>query len=473
MIVAELGDEEEKGMHTIVEPSHEIPVIAEAEVIVCGGGPGGFSAAIAAARHGARTLLIERYGFMGGLATAGLVAPILGHTASESPMPIVEGILREITERMHALGGAPRWEEALQEWGVRFDAEALKVVLDEMCSEAGVQLMLHSVVSGVVMEQGAIAAVILESKSGRQAVTGKVVIDATGDADIAYRAGAPTTHGRAFDGRGESLGSFFHLAGYDPGGEARGEELQETIRREMEDGRFHFYNPGFLAQNAQHKDHTSANMTRFGGNSDAAGDLTQAEISVRHEVWELVRYLRATVRGFEDCYVQQTSTQVGPRESRQIVGPYALTGDDVHRGRKFADAIARGSWWIDIHCPLGNTYPVHLCVVECPKGADCPYWAAEHERMRSRKELYPPKGDWYDIPYRSLLSVAVPNLLASGRCISATHEGMAGARVMGTCIAIGQAAGTAAALAVAEKTDPGKVDVSRLQALLRADGQLI
>jgi hypothetical protein len=460
-------------MRTIVQPSREIPIIAETDVVVCGGGPGGFPAALAAARHGARTLLIERYGFMGGLATAGLVAPILGHTASESHAPIVEGILREITERMHALGGAPTWPEALGEWGIRFDAEALKVVVDEMCQEAGVQLMLHTYVADALLDQGRIAAVVVENKSGRQAVTGKVLIDATGDADVAFRAGAPTTHGRAFDGRPESMGSFFHLAGFEPVDDQRAKELTELVRREMEKGRFRFYNAGFLGRNAYHPDHTAANMTRFGGDSDVAADFSRGELSVRQNVWALVRYLRANVPEFRDCYVQQTSPQVGPRESRQIVGPYALTGDDVHLGHKFGDCIARGSWWIDIHCPLGDTYPVHLCVVECPKGVDCPYWAAEHEHMRSREELHPPKGDWYDIPYRSLLSVGVPNLLAAGRCISATHEGMAGSRVMGTCVAIGQAAGTAAALAAAEGVLPAGVDVPRLQGLLRQDGQLI
>jgi len=202
--------------------------------------------------------------------------------------------------------------------------------------------------------------------------------------------------------------------------------------------------------------------------------LTSAELSVRRNVWELMRYLRATTPEFRDAYIQQTSPQVGPRESRQIVGPYALSGEDIRAGRKFEDAIARGSWWIDIHCPLGNTYPVHLCTADCPKGADCPYWAAEHERMpASRRDLFPPPGDWYDIPYRSLLSVSVPNLLASGRCISATHEGMAGSRVMGTCVAIGQAAGTAAALAVREGVPISRVDVGRLQAMLRQDGQLV
>ncbi|HHX66232.1 MAG TPA: FAD-dependent oxidoreductase [Chloroflexi bacterium] len=461
-------------MRTITEPAREIPVIMDADVVVCGGGPGGFSAAIAAARHGARTVLIERYGFLGGLATAGLVAPILGHTASESHIPIVEGLLREITERMHALGCAPTWEEALQEWGIRFDAEALKIVLDEMCREAGVQLLLHSYISDVVMsDSGRVAAIIIENKSGRQAVTGKVFIDATGDADVAYRAGAATTHGRPFDGRGESMGAFFHLAGYEPLDEERAGELRELIEHEMEDGRFRFYNPNFLNQNTHHTDHSSPNMVRYGGDSTSADDMTRAELSIRRDVWELVRYLQASVPGFENCYIQQMSPQVGPRESRQIVGPYVLTGEDVRGAAKFDDAIARGSWWVDIHCPLGHTYPVHLCVSDCPRGAECPYWLAEHEKMHTRTELYPPKGNWYDIPYRSLLSVSVPNLLSSGRCISATHEGMAGSRVMGTCIAIGQAAGTAAAMAVANDVPVAEVDVRALRQTLRADGQLV
>ncbi len=460
-------------MRTIREPAREIPVVAEAEVVVCGGGPGGFPAAIAAARHGARTLLIERHGYLGGLATAGLVAPVLGHTASESHTPIVEGLLREITERLHALGGAPAWEESLREWGIRFDAEALKHVLDQMCAEAGVQVMFHTHIAAVLALDDRIEAVVIETKSGRQAVTGRIFVDATGDADVACRAGALTTHGREFDGRGESMGSFFHLGGVPELSAARAREITELIEHEMEDGRFAFYNPGFLGKNTHHRDHTSANMTRFAGDGDCGGDLTRGEAYVRGQVWELVRFLRANVPEMADVYVQQTSPQIGPRESRQIVGPYALSGDDVHRGARFDDAIARGSWWIDIHCPLGHTYPVHLCTAECPRGAECPYWAAEHDTMRNQAELYPPRGGWYDIPYRALLSISTSNLLASGRCISATHEGMAGARVMGTCIAIGQAAGTAAALAIASGAPRAELDVQQLRQVLREDGQLV
>ncbi len=460
-------------MLTIAQPECQIPVIAEADVVVCGAGPGGLAAAMAAARHGAQTLLVERYGFLGGLATAGLVAPILGHTAHESSTPIVEGILREITERMHALGGAPTWQEALEEWGIRFDAEALKIVADEMVQEAGIQVLLHTYVSDVVRLDEKIEAVLMESKSGRHALRGKVFVDATGDADVAYRAGAPVTHGRDSDGRSNAMGSFFHLAGLPPLSDEEAAQVQSQIEREMANGRLHFYNPGFLARNTYHTDHSAANMTRYGGDADLVQDLSQAEFSTRREVWKLVRYLRANVKGFENCYVQQTSPQVGPRESRQIVGLYALTGDDIYEGHKFEDAIARGSWWIDIHCPLGRTYPVHLCTAECPEGKSCPHWVSHHESMRSRGELYPPPGDWYDIPYRCLLSVSVPNLLAAGRCLSATHEGMAGARVMGTCMAIGQAAGTAAALAVQQDCAPTKVEAGTLRRLLANDGQLV
>jgi len=151
-----------------------------------------------------------------------------------------------------------------------------------------------------------------------------------------------------------------------------------------------------------------------------------------------------------------------------------LTGDDIHRGQKFADGVARGSWWIDIHCPLGHTYPVHLCVTECPRRERCPFWAAEHDRsMLSKEALYPPDADWYDIPYRCLTAQGIDNLLVSGRCISASHQAMAGARVMGTCMAIGQAAGTAGALAADASLPAAEVDTTALRAALQADGALV
>ena len=262
--------------------------------------------------------------------------------------------------------------------------------------------------------------------------------------------------------------------------------MERRIRQEIEGGRLHLYDHHVLDRRAHRQDHTAANATVAVGNPNVAPDLTRAELSIRRDVWNLVRCLRSASPDLAKAYVQQTS-QVGARESRQIVGPYVLTGQDVVQGRKFEDSIARGSWHIDIHCPMGDSIREHLCVAGCPKGEDCPYWAAEHERMfgghesppdgdwalYSRAKLQPPGGDWYDIPYRCLLSLEVPNLLSSGRSISATHEGMASCRVMGTCVALGQAAGTAAALAVIEGVSPGDLDVGDLQASLREEGQLV
>ncbi len=454
-------------MRTLTETRREIPVVSEADVVVAGGGPGGIPAAIAAARHGAKVVLIERYGFMGGLATAGLVAPILGHTACRSHKPIVEGLLREMTERMHTLGGAPTWAEACQEWGIRFDAETLKVVADRMIKEAGVTLFLHTLVTDAIVTNGEIDAVIIESKSGRQAVAGEVFVDATGDGDVAFRAGAPTQQGRAFDGCVESMGSFMHIGGIADITDEQAAMAKALVLAEMEKGQFRFYNNGFTGRNTIYTDHFSPNMTRWPGDPTDVRDLTAAELGVREQVWDFIQFLRAHAPGFQKAYLRATSTQIGPRESRQVLGDYILTGNDIEQGRKFEDAVARGSWWIDIHCPLGETYPVHLCITECPRQAACPFWAAEHtSSMRAKAELYPPDGDWYDIPYRALTAQEIDNLLVSGRCISATHQGMAGARVMGTCVAIGEAAGLAAAWAVRDGCSPRELDGTKLKTAL-------
>ncbi len=458
---------------TITEPKREIPVIAEADVVIAGGGPGGFPAAIAAARHGASVIMIERYGFLGGLATAGLVAPILAHTASRTSRPIVEGVLRQLTERMHEIDGAPSWEETLEEQRIRFNPEALKFAADRMVEEAGVEMLLHTFVADVIMEDGKIAALVIESKSGRQAVRGKVFIDATGDADVAFRSGAPFRQGRDFDGAVESMGSFIHIGGIDDMTDEQKKAGREKIIEALNEGRLKFYNPNFNGQNSMERDYFSPNMTRFSGDPTNVRDLTEGELSIRRDVWTLVKFLKEEVPGCENAYIRQTSPQIGPRESRQIVGDYVLTGEDIRQGSKFEDSIARGSWWIDIHCPLGQTYPMHLCTVDCPMQEECPFWAAEHDNMYTREGLYPPDDDWYDIPYRCITPQKVDNLLVSGRAISATHEGMAGARVMATCAAIGHAAGVAAAIAAREGVAARDLDVQKLRQTLKKDGALV
>ena len=464
-------------MRTVVEPKREIPIVAEADVIVAGGGPGGLPAAVAAARHGAKVLLIERYGVLGGLATAGLTAPILGHTANKSSIPIVEGMLKEITERMHKLGGAPSWIEACLEWGIRFDAESFKHVADQMVLEANIDLLLHTLVTDAIIAENKINALIIESKSGRQAVAGKIFIDATGDADLAFRAGAPTRKGRNFDGCVQSMGSFLQIGGVQEITEEQKTNAKEKLQEAIAAGKFRFYtgikHPGLTGNHTMQRDHFTPNMARWPGDPTNVRDLTNAEIGIRDQLWKLIDFLKKQ-SGFENCCLRMTAFQVGARESRQAIGEYILNGDDIHQGRKFKDAIARGSWWIDIHCPLGYAHPVHLCTVECPRQKDCAFWVAEHDRsMRSKDELSPPPADWYDIPYRCLTPKSIDNLLVSGKCISATHEGIAGARVMGTCIAIGQAAGTAAALALLAQMRPRDIDISKLRHMLIKDGAIV
>ena len=452
----------------------DLSVVEEADVVVAGGGPGGFPAAIAAARNGAKTVLLERYGFLGGMATAGLVAPILGVHASRGEAVIVQGILKELAERMHALDGAPSWKDIVQGKPFRFDPEALKRAAEDMVSEAGVVLYLHTFAADALREKEKVAALITESKSGRQAVSGSVFIDATGDADIAFRAGADCRKGRYFDGAVQSMGSFFHICGIPEYDEDLYGRIRAAVKKGMEEGKVFGYRPGITGKTTFHGDTFSPNITRCPGDPTDVKDLTHAEITLRRQAWDMIDLIKQEVPECENCYLEQTSPQAAPRESRQVMGKYLLTGEDIREGRKFEDGIARGSWWIDIHCPLGKTFPVHLCVRECAQGDRCAFWRSEHDTaMISREDVYPPEGDWYDIPFRSLVPSRISNLIISGRCISATHEAMAGARVMGTCMAIGQAAGTAAALAAESNADPGALDSSLLREVLTSQGVLV
>ena len=359
---------------TIHEPAREIPVVAEADVVVCGGGPGGLPAAIAAARHGAKVVLIERYGFLGGLATAGLVAPILAHKAAREPLADRRGPAAR-DHRAHARpgrraqvgGDAAGVGHPLRRRGAQ-DRAGRDVPGGGRPADAA-QLITDVVMAGR-QDRGRAGREQVGPAGGDRARC-SLTPPATPTWPSAPARRRPTA-APATAGRSRWAHSSTWPASPSPTRRGAG-AARRVSSEEMDAGRLPASTtPASWASNANHRDHTSANMTRFGGDSDNAADMTRAELSVRRDVWELVRYLRANVPGFEDCYVQQISPQVGPRESRQIVGPYALTGDDVHLGRKFDDAIARGSWWIDIHCPLGNTYPVHLCRKECPKGDRLP-----------------------------------------------------------------------------------------------------
>ena len=460
------------GGDSVREEGREVPVFASADVVVAGGGPGGLAAAVAAARSGASTVLIERYGFMGGMATAGLVAPILGHKVTED-QPAVEGLCREFVERMHGLGGAASWQEGMKAWGIRFDPEAFKYAADCMVQEAGVQLLLHSFVCGAARKDGGLDALIIEAKQGRLAVRGSVFVDATGDADVAFRAGLPTTTGRPFDGRPMAMGSMFRIR--DVGAEF--DENLDSIRKHIEEarraGQIPVYGgPGWRTATMR-DDEITPNVTRAPGDATLVEDITRAELKIRKDTWDIVKYYRENLPGFQKCHLAATPAHVGVRETRQAVGDYTMTRREILEALKHPDGIARASYWIDIHCCMGYTdVEPHVCTRDCKKAAECPIIKGAPEQLPEK--LWPPTGQWAHVPYRSLVVNGADNLLESGRCISADHDAMAATRVMATCMAIGQAAGTAAALAA--DTCAGNVrgvDVARLRTQLEADGALV
>jgi hypothetical protein len=457
---------------SVREPARKVPVFAEGDVVLAGGGPGGLAAAVASARAGARTVLIERYGYLGGMATAGLIGPLLGHTAGAGK-PVVGGLCREWVERMAALGGAETWEQGLQDWGIRFDPEAFKYVSDRLAEEAGLKLLLHSLVCGAVVKDGALDALVLETKQGRLAVRGRVFVDATGDADVAFRAGLETTKGRRFDGRTMAMGSMFRIRGVSPEHAKHADVIRERIRAGQQSGELRVYGgPGGNGATMS-DDELTPNVTRAAGDGTDVEQLTAAELAVRKDTWDIVRFYRERLPGFENVRLECTPAHVGVRETRQAVGDYVMTARDIAEGRKHPDGVARASYWIDIHCCMGYTKPrYHVCKQDCPAVGECPILnEAPHELPAS---LYPPEGDWADVPYRSLTVRGVSNLLSAGRCISADHHAMSATRVMATCMAIGEAAGAAAAMAAdGHGGDVRAADVATLRRKLTDAGALV
>jgi len=407
---------------------------SEHDVIVAGGGTAGAAAAVAAARNGADTILIERYGFLGGTMTAGLVNPFMTFHANGEQ--IIEGIFQEIIDRLKSMNGYDERTGA-------FDAEIMKLVLDQMVEEAGVKLMLHTCVIDSIMQKNVIRGVEIYNKFGKQAILGKVVVDATGDGDVAVMAGAPYEKGRRRDGLTQPMTLNFRMGGVDLERMPPRDEINKLFKEAKNRGEISIPREKVLWFSTIRKGEIHFNTTRVikvdGTNVD---DLTYAEMKARREMLELIKFLKERVPGFENAYLLMSGVQIGVRETRRIIGEYVLTEEDILKARKFEDVIARGSYPIDIHNPAGEGTVIKR----------------------------PPPGEAYDIPYRCLVPKNVDNLLVAGRCISATHEAQAAIRVIPIVVAIGQAAGTAAALAAKLEVSPRDLDVSLLQKTLWEQG---
>ncbi len=424
--------------------TRHIPTLLDADVIVVGSGSAGASAAIASARTGARTVLVERFGFLGGTSTQVLDTFYGYYTPGAHPKKVVGGIPDDVVRELQAFGAAfERPNTFGAGTGVTYDPELLKVVWERLAQAAGVQVLLHAFCTDVVMDGDRLAGVIVDGKRGLLHLNARVVVDCTGDADVCARAGAPYERAGDID-PAQTLSTTFRMVNVDvERARAFGKkELWAKMTEAAESGRYRLPRREGSWHVTTQRGVIHTIMTRV---ADVDGTdpvaLTRAEMDGRDQALEYARFLRDHVPGFEAAQLSWLSTPIGVRETRRVYGAYRLTREDCLTARKFDDAIgACGAPIEDHHAGSDTTW------------------------------VYVPEGDTYDIPYRTLVPREVRGLLVAGRCFSATHDAHASCRSMAQTMTMGQAAGTAAALSVQADTQPHELEVGALQARLLQDG---
>lgn len=441
----------------------------DAEVIVVGGGPAGVAAAITAGRSGARTLLIEQYGFAGGLATSGL--PLLSfHTLSGKQ--VFRGVAQEIVDRLVLAGGSPGHVFAPPDGHAGSMTpvypEGMKRVADEMLRESGAQLLFHAKLVDVVRNSAHLDSIVVAAKEGLIEVSGTVFIDATGDADLAYHAGAGFEVGRSPDGKCQTATALFTMGGVDIPQvafhfakehyyAARPEEGTELRLIHLSGGLGRFRDDSKAPYPFADDDHAlwgmclrpgqlSLNVTDLTGfDTLTSRGLTSAELSGREQIWRVVRFLKENVPGFSESYLLSSTPFVGIRETRRIQGLRRITATDVLDGAHFDDVVVRSGYCIDLHDPDG-------------KGIIF--------RFQRDPDLT------FDIPYGSLVPEELDNVVVAGRSLSATHEALAATRLMALCMQMGEAAAHAASVAL-PTGNTREVRVEEIQNRLRESGGLL
>lgn len=428
------------------EPERQIPVIAQVDVLVLGAGPAGMGAAVWAARTGAKTMLVEQTGDVGGISTVGLMSHWTGRT--------VGGFYEEILERSADLS------DTLEDYGFNgsprqiINPERLKTVFLQMIKDAGIRLRLYTFASDVIMKGNTLCGVILESKSGREAVMAKVVIDCTGDGDIAAKTGAEYIKGRERDGAMQPATIMFKIGGVDyeraifPGGF---EQCVQVPSGEIQAlGREHLPFPAghVLLYRTSLPGVVTCNMTNCTGiDGTNADDLVAATITCREQISPIIQFLRTYAPGYENCYLLSCASLIGIRETRHFKGIETITEKDIQNAKVFDNwVVTKAHFNFDIHNMTGN-------------GLDT---------TGSQESFTQTAG--YTIPYGCLVPEKIDGLLLAGRNISGTHMAHANFRVMPICANMGQAAGIAAALAAKDNISPRNVEVSRIQQILSENG---
>lgn len=416
------------------------------DILVLGGGAAGVCAAISAARSGLKVLLAESQGCLGGSRTATGVDTFYGFYTPKEQRRIVGGIPWELARQLTEANGAfERKNTYGAGTGITYDVELLKLVYETAVLEAGAELLYHTYACGVHVSEGQITGVLLANKQGLTEVSAKVYIDATGDGDIAASSGAPFEKSGA--GELQSLSTIFFMANVDTAAaeQISHAELAARMREANQCGRYALPREEGSWHITPHPGVIQANMVRVSG-VDATDPyaLTLAEVEGRKQTREYVRFLKEYVPGFAQAFLIGTSHYIGVRETRRMIGEYILTEEDVVAGRKFADGIA------------------------C-----CGAPVEDHGAGKDTRWVYVKEDGYYHIPYRSLVPQGVKNLLVAGRCLSATHGAQASARNSAQCMAMGQAAGTAAALSIRQGVPVNSVEAALLRQRLASEGAII
>lgn len=441
------------------------------DVVVAGGGMAGCAAAIAAARSGSKTLLLESFGFLGGLATAALVNPFMTHCAADGK-PLVGGLYDEIRARLSDMGGM---------LANSFDSELMKYVLQEMVLESGAELLLHTFLDGAELAGNGSIVVGTRSKSGAGEIVCRRLIDCSGDGDAAVSLGAKHETGNE-EGLPQAVTLMFDMGGVDlaramgyvkdhpdqmlfpklpadsdPARLAEGiisvagyYDLIAEARAKNEyaaPGDLIFYigrpTKGEVVFNTTHVGHVDGTK---------AEDLTRAEIEGRRQMMSIVSFVKKHVPGFENSYLLRTAAHVGVRETRRVIGEYVFGAPDVVEARKFEDAICRLAYPVDVHSGKGDGYTKD----EGNKGPQAP-----------------PRGDWYEIPYRCLVPLGIEDVLVAGKCVSSTQAGHGAIRIMPCCVAMGEAAGVAVSMSLRENVTPRALDGRLVREELKKRGALL